>query len=261
MLPVMRALSAEHAQRERAAITPKISPQQVDEFRRVGFLVVPDFTTPDDVRSIRDTLMALYDRYGVLPPEHTVDLGDHGWHHGTPQIPEINWATRLAPDLLRAVAMRRGRTIAAQLLGRPVESTGYDHAILKPARNGRDTPWHQDEAYTDDRGPFGSVHFWIPLQDVSLEMGCMEFIPGSHLGPVLPHHPRGHRTTAHVLEVDGVDASSAVACPLPAGGATMHLPRTLHRTGPNRTDRQRLAWILEFGPPSRARWRRWLKPR
>jgi ectoine hydroxylase-related dioxygenase (phytanoyl-CoA dioxygenase family) len=100
---------------------------------------------------------------------------------------------------------------------------------------------------------------WIPLQDVSLEMGCMEFIPGSHLGPVLPHHPRGHDAAAHMMVADGVDPASAVACPLRAGGATIHTPRTLHRTGPNRSEHPRLAWIVEFSPSSRPRWRRWLR--
>ena len=39
----------------------------------------------------------------------------------------------------------------------------------------------------------------------------------------------------------------------------MHLPYTLHHTGPNMTDEPRLAWILEFGPARpRARWRAWL---
>ena len=238
-----------------------LAPEQVDAFRRTGFLALSDFTTPSDVDFIREILLGLYRRFTRLSPRHAVDLGDEGWHDGAPQIPEINWTMRLEPALRAAVALERGRAIASELLGRPVEATGFDHAILKPPRNGRDTPWHQDEAYAENRGPFGSVHVWIPLQDVSLEMGCMEFIPGSHIGPVLPHHRRGHRPAAHVLEADGIDASTAVACPLRAGGATLHLPRTLHRTGPNHTDRPRLAWIVEFGQPPRARWRRWLHPR
>jgi hypothetical protein len=50
------------------------------------------------------------------------------------------------------------------------------------------------------------------------------------------------------MEAIGGDVARAVACPLPLGGATIHLPRTLHYTGPNMTDRPRLAWGIEFAP-------------
>jgi hypothetical protein len=58
----------------------------------------------------------------------------------------------------------------------------------------------------------------------------MQFIPGSHRGPLVPHErkdPRGHS-----LDAVGIDTARAIACPLPLGGATVHLPRTLHFTGP-----------------------------
>jgi hypothetical protein len=84
-------------------------------------------------------------------------------------------------------------------------------------------------------------------------MGCMWLAPRTHHGPVLPHRPREERAGAHALEAIRVDTSGAVACPLPAGGLTAHFPRTLHYTGPNRTNRPRLAWILEFGRPRAAR--------
>lgn len=46
---------------------------------------------------------------------------------------------------------------------------------------------------------------------------------------------------------DDVDPKGAVACPLPAGGMTIHQPKTLHYTGPNRTNTPRRAYILFFG--------------
>ena len=51
---------------------------------------------------------------------------------------------------------------------------------------------------------------------------------------------------SNLLLADGVDASTAVACPLPAGGATFHHHLTLHYTAPNTTDLDRLAFPMEF---------------
>ncbi len=226
---------------------PLLTPEQVARFYRQGFLVVPELTIEEDAERIREILGRLYGRFHRLPRTQALDLGDEARPDGEPQIPEINWTLRLAPRLRSTLAFARCREIAAQLLGGQADHTGYDHAILKPPHNGRATPWHQDQAFTEDRGPLSSIHFWIALQPVPVEMGCMQFVPGSHLSPLLPHRPvRAH---AHAMEAAGVDLSTAVACPLPAGGATVHLPRTLHATGPNLTDQPRFAWGLEFGPP------------
>jgi len=86
------------------------------------------------------------------------------------------------------------------------------------------------------------------MHDVSVERGCMQFIPGSHRGNIHKHHRLQHLRHAHALEADDVDVSRAVACPLRAGDVTVHMPRTLHYTGPNQTPLPRLAWSLEFGP-------------
>ncbi|MDB6042320.1 MAG: Deoxyhypusine synthase [Gammaproteobacteria bacterium] len=64
--------------------------------------------------------------------------------------------------------------------------------ILKPAHQGGATPWHQDEAYrVAPDFDYRQVSIWVPLQDATLENGCMMYIPGSHRSGVLPHRSRG----------------------------------------------------------------------
>jgi ectoine hydroxylase-related dioxygenase (phytanoyl-CoA dioxygenase family) len=102
---------------------------------------------------------------------------------------------------------------------------------------------------------YEELSIWIPLQEATLENGCMQFVPGTHLQEVLSHHPIGHDPRLVGLEVDEAELRSAgaVACPLPAGGATVHHSRTLHYTGPNRSDGARRAYILAFGLPPKPR--------
>ncbi|HEY2401080.1 MAG TPA: phytanoyl-CoA dioxygenase family protein, partial [Steroidobacteraceae bacterium] len=128
---------------------------------------------------------------------------------------------------------RRCRDIASMLLGTPV-GYQFDHAIFKPPMNQTATAWHQDEAYSHEAIPLRSVHFWIPLQPVTIENGCMWFVPGSNQNGLLPHHVASRRfsgplseTTSVTLATKIVDESKAVACPLPLGGATVHHPLTL----------------------------------
>ena len=82
----------------------------------------------------------------------------------------------------------------------------------------------------------------------------MQFVPGSHKLEILPHHSIGHDVRVHGLELDETLVESvtrgAVACPLPPGGATIHLNRTLHYAGPNTSNIPRRAFIAGFGLPS-----------
>jgi hypothetical protein len=80
----------------------------------------------------------------------------------------------------------------------------------------------------------------------------MWFVPGSNRGGLLPNHVANKRFNSPTakggtLAADGVDDTTAVACPLPLGGATAHHPLTLHYTGANQSDGYRKVWILHFG--------------
>jgi len=231
---------------EPAPSPPRLSSETIAAFHRDGFTVLERVTTAEDLERISRILARLYCRYNVLARERRAwDLGV-GAAGAPPEIMEINQTIALEPELEATPTFQACRALAARLLGRPVEYR-FDHAIYKPAFNGRATAWHQDEAYTLDP-KLVTAHFWVPMHDVSVERGCMQFIPGSHRGDVRPHHRLQHLRHAHALEADDVDTSRAVACPLRAGDVTVHMPRTLHYTGPNMTPMPRLAWSLEFGP-------------
>ena len=154
------------------------------------------------------------------------------------------------PELLQSTFARNARRYAAALLGVDVtEISSWGHFLRKPVRNNRLAPWHQDEAYWEPELAYHALGAWLPLHDVSVEMGAMQFIPGSHRLGVLPHHFHGDDPVDNLLQVDDVeevDLSTAMPCPLPAGGATFHSCRTLHYTAPNTTDRTRMAFATEF---------------
>ena len=229
-----------------AATAPTLSPERVAAFHRDGFTVIEGLTTPEDLERISRVMARLYARYDALARRR------RAWNLGTggigeaPEILEINQTIELEPELEASLTFRRCQELAAVLLGRDVEYR-FDHAIYKPPFNGCATAWHQDEAYTLDPS-LVTAHFWVPLHEVSVERGCMQFIPGSHREQVRRHHRLQHLRHAHALETTDVDTRRAVACPLRAGDATVHFPRTLHYTGPNATALPRLAWSLEFGP-------------
>ena len=137
----------------------------------------------------------------------------------------------------------------------------FDMLIYKQPGQIATTPWHQDFSYSEmPFAPAGvmipsdqTLQFWLALDDVDENNGCMHFIPGQHHEPLLDHYVAAGEAdyTQRLLAIrdpeDALDLSKAVACPLKAGGATVHNYGTPHFTSGNRTaDRPRRAYIFNF---------------
>ncbi len=228
----------------RASTSPplRLTDAQVGSFRRDGFLRIEALTDDTEVEVLVGLYDELFSRDGRFAAGDRIELNDDVARAPLPQI--VN-PERYAPRLTQGPAWRNAREIARQLLGDGCVPTG-NHAILKPARIGGATPWHQDEAYWDPRYAHCAVSVWLALQPATLENGCMRFIAGSHRGPVLPHELISPDSHGLRLSAAAPDAPEAV-CELPAAGATIHDGRTLHCAGPNLSELPRRALVFGFG--------------
>jgi hypothetical protein len=218
----------------------------VERFREDGFLAFDPGIASSDIAALRTTLLALHNENvgfeeGALFDAMGLDDGST-----PPRFPQILHPRSFAPELIGNSFYQVARGIAEQLLGSEVRFKA-DISLMKPARIGDATPWHQDEAFQDPAFEYSEVSFWLALQPVDVPNSCMAYIPGSHKGPVLPHGFPGGDARIHALEcVSGYDPQAAVLCPLPAGGCVIHNQRTVHGAGPNTSDGDRLAYVLIF---------------
>lgn len=223
-----------------------LTKQEIARFRRQGFLIVDrPLIAADDLAVVRQLIDDLFEHFNSLPRDLAYDLGDVQVHDGPQQIPEINDALKLEPRLAATAAFARCRDLARQLLNDRVYCY-FDHAICKPPHNDAATEWHQDLAYSPNLADRDAVHIWLALQDVTEANGCMHFVPDEGRRGLLPHRRRGNSSLTHALVAEDFDSTTAVACPLGAGMATVHRLTTLHYTAPNTTDEPRVAWILHF---------------
>jgi len=243
---------------------PPLTDMQMKSFQRDGFLRIESLVDTAEVATLLGLYDELFQRHGGFQEGDRIELNADVERAPLPQI--VN-PERYAPRLIEGSAYRNASEVARQLLGPEVRPTG-NHAILKPARIGGATPWHQDEAYWDPRYAHRAVSIWIALQPSTLENGCMRFVPGSHLGPVQPHELI--HADSHGLRLSETHSDSPQAiCELPAGGATIHDGRTLHYAGPNLSGQPRRALVFGFGlapvlldTPNHYPWQRpeWLQP-
>lgn len=231
--------------------TLALTQEQIAFFHREGYLSIPNLTTSDEAARLRDVYDRIFsERAGREHGDH-LDLVTHDDDdQAEPALPQILKPSKYAPELAQSLLRANADVVARQLLG-PEVSFLDDHAIRKPARNGAATPWHQDEAYNSPNLDYHQISIWVPLQPATMLNGCMQFVPRSHRWDIAPHHPIGHDPKVIGLEVDDPDLylADAVACELQPGGATVHLGKTMHYTGPNLSDDARRAYILMYAAP------------
>jgi len=219
-----------------------LSEAQVESFRRDGFLRLEAITDAAEIEVLR----ALFDE--LFRGGEALDAGDRlelGADTARAPLTQVVNPERHAPRMVQGLAFRNAQSIAQQLLGPACRPTG-NHAVLKPAHVGGDTPWHQDEAYWDPRYAHRAVSIWIALQPATLENGCMRFIRGSHRLSVLPHElvsPDAHGLRLSAAAPIGPQS----VCELPTAGASVHDGRTVHGAGANSSTEPRRALVFGFG--------------
>lgn len=232
-----------------------LSDDEIVRFRRDGYLAIPSITSADDVAALREIYDRLFERKAGRELGLQFDLAGIDEDDADAVLPQILEPQRFAPELNESQLLVNATAIVHQLFG-PEATCSFFHAINKPPLIGAETPWHQDASYWPADLDFRSVSIWVPLQEATLENGCMQFVPGSHEAEeVVPHRSLNDDDRIHASELRPEElhrTSAAVACPLPAGGATFHGGFTLHYTGPNRSPKPRRALIL-YGslPPTK----------
>ncbi|MCK7593095.1 phytanoyl-CoA dioxygenase family protein [Pseudomarimonas salicorniae] len=232
--------------------SPPFSASEVERFRSDGYLVARGSCAPAELQEIRAVLEQLFSQSAGRDEGNQLDMLSLDIDQRSPVQPQLVKPSLYAPSLLRTKHFHRIQAMAQQLLGGDAKFC-FDHCILKPANSVAATPWHQDEAHNQDpHYRHDQISFWIALQDVSEDNGCMRYLPGSNHGPVLPHCSPNDDPRIHALECPTThfDEHAAVTAPLRAGVCVLHDGLTLHSALPNRSSMDRLAYILVFrGPP------------
>lgn len=136
---------------------------------------------------------------------------------------------------------------AAQLAGAPAMRLFHYHGYFKPP-GGYATPWHRDCYFTPLRTD-DFVTAWIPLCDLTSDMGAMQFARGSHLDP--PAAPRPELggpadQLDRLIAERGYPVSPSEA--MATGDVSFHNCRTLHCAPRNRSARMRAVITIGYYP-------------
>ena len=208
--------------------TTALTPRLVEDFRRDGFVVVPDLLSPDEVvrfgaavdqavaRRNRDDTRAVAEK--TLYEQSFIQC-QNLWE----DCPDVRPLT-FHPLIAGA---------AARLLGVDAVRIWHDQALYKEA-GGRETDPHQDQPYWPIVET-NTITAWIPFDGSTLENGAMGYLPGSHrLGLrefVDIFTGRGEDPLAR-RELEGM---TPVFVEVQSGSVAFHHGLTFHLAKPNTT--------------------------
>jgi ectoine hydroxylase-related dioxygenase (phytanoyl-CoA dioxygenase family) len=216
----------------------RMSVEQVAQFDRDGFVVVPDVFTADAVAEIVEET----DRF-----EAGVEAflrGEDGERFSIAEAGAITFATHLVTRSPRLAAFARDPFFVgacADLVG-PDVNLYWDQAVYKKPEKPRRFPWHQDNGYAYVE-PQQYLTCWVALTDATADNGCPQVAPGLHRRGTLRH------TYVDPLGWECLSAyDGAAIAEVGAGGVVVFSSLTPHLTGPNLTDAVRKAYILQYAP-------------
>jgi ectoine hydroxylase-related dioxygenase (phytanoyl-CoA dioxygenase family) len=209
-----------------------LTPNQIERFRHDGFVKLKGVFTDEELSFYSDEITRIVTD---LNPRRDIPMGERGTY-AKAFIQVGNLWTK--SDVVKRFSFgKRLARIATELLGTSGVRMWHDQALYKEPSGGF-TPWHVDQQYW----PMATekcVTAWVPLQATPIEMGPLCFARGSHLKDIARNMAISDDSERAIQEA--VERENLVQDygPFDLGEVSFHYGWTLHRAGPNTTDRPR----------------------
>ena len=218
----------------------KITPDHIQNFNDEGYMIVPDFFSPEQLELMRQECDNGIDEiHQRMDAEGTDTMGishrDSRYFiaHQTDRSQELH-------DLAFSETMAE---VCRNTLGD--EAFFFlDQYVVKAAEHGMEFSWHQDAGYITHSKVKPYLTCWIPLDDTTVENGTVFILPYSRMGhrDVVTHtHEEG---TNDMVGYTGDDPGIPVE--VKAGTLVAFSSHMFHRSTPNTTEDMRRVYLLQY---------------
>ncbi|MEM7027962.1 MAG: phytanoyl-CoA dioxygenase family protein [Chloroflexota bacterium] len=225
-----------------------IKPEDIAFYQENGFIQFKNFFSKAEITTLRETIDE-----AIASNRERIVGAENGGRNSEVYERVFNQMVNMWTDFPKAKAVAfdaRLAECARQLSQCDQVRIYHDHAMVKPpGQTSKQTNWHQDAPYWPME-PVGALSVWIAVDDVSIENGCLHFVPGSHKHGKQPPIQLGADDDSIVgkFKAQGYDVPEPVAMPMEAGGVTFHHGCTFHYAGPNQTHKPRRAFAIIYIP-------------
>ena len=246
-----------------------LTPQQLADFDRDGFLHVRGVLTAEDLDPVKAEITEYIDARAVQLQEQGLITNLHReapfsqriglLGEQEPSIVGFDILSIMGKALFKHLHNPQLLDCVESIIGPEISCNPIQHLRTKPPakrvktqKSFYNVPWHQDSGVTtpdSDVSPI--ITCWMPIGRATEEMGCMRIIPGVHKHGHLPHIAEpGYGTQIHPDAMPDVEPVLA-ACE--QGDVIIMHPNTPHHSTPNLSDECRWSLDLRYhitGQPS-----------
>lgn len=199
----------------------KLDATTIESFRKDGHTLIAGVLNKEEVNAYRNVINNAAYKYNT----ETRAMKDRDTY-GKAFLQIMNlW--EVDEDVKKFTLAKRFAKIAADLLGVERVRIYHDQALYKEAGGGL-TPWHQDQYYWPI-DTSNTVTMWMPLVDITEEMGMLTFASGTHktgmVGNIAISDESEKALDEHIKQ-NGYKVTRPHS--MHAGDATWHYGWTLH---------------------------------
>jgi ectoine hydroxylase-related dioxygenase (phytanoyl-CoA dioxygenase family) len=207
-----------------------------------GFAVMPGAIAGERLRALRERTDRLTDAAAIPETARALIDLEPELLDGRPAVQRVRKPYEADPffmDLARAPELL---ALVRPLLGEDVR-LHHGKINVKAPRVGSPLEWHQDWAFIPHTNSSLAI-VSILIDDCGPQSGPVQFLPGSHTGPLHPHHHDGVFVGAiSPSTLDMHDARSVIGA---AGTVAVHHPMTVHGSGFNLGTGPRRVLFFEY---------------
>ena len=221
---------------------PQTVIEQASFFEENGFVVLPSLLSRENLGELDNELNRIVDTYEKLPSiRGGFDLEPiEDSTRSSPTFRKIGGISELS-DVFNALLHHELIVEVLHEVMGPEIHLYRDVVMMKPARIGREKPWHQDAVYWPYE-PMILVSALTALDDATAENGFLQVIPGSHKCQY-QHYGDELR-----IDLDQQLQSQTVGVPLKAGDTLLFHSMLLHGSEPNGSNHDRRLTIFSYKP-------------
>lgn len=214
-----------------------VTQAQIDQFDELGYFVVEDLYTPEELAELTRITDEAEDE-AIAELKRQADerflISENG------AITFAGQLVRQKPEIRPFVKNEKILGICLDLIG-PNVRMYHDQAVYKMTEKPRRFPWHQDNGYLFVE-PQHYLTCWIALTDATIDNGCPQVAPGLHKDGTLAHY----YVDTLGYECFEEPPTEPLIAEVKAGGAVFFSSLTPHLTGPNFTNFTRKAYIVQY---------------
>lgn len=225
-----------------AGETPSEPVEQAGFFKEHGYLILRETLDRKMLNELDSELTRIARSYNHLKPvREGFDMEpDQSTADELPVFRKIGGITDCSDSFARLMRHPRIVEVLHRLCPEDIHLF-RDVVMMKPARVGREKPWHQDSLYWSYQ-PMELVSAMTALDDAAPENGCLQIVPGSHK-KAMQHSGRELR-----FELNEEQQQQTRYVPLKAGDTLLFHSLLWHASEPNRTDNERRVCIISYLP-------------